>query len=134
MVLNLKFRKKKRLPPKITKEVCLKLEYFIARFISGELLHYTEQDPDGVIFTAKVVKEVNRPLQLHIHLRLPKVNNETLDIDFYVSARELEKFVELREEAIRECKNLGIMYDASKVVQYVLPRSFKRKIKSMLEK
>jgi len=88
---------KKKLSPQTSKEVWMKIDYAIARFMKSKLFFRT----NSALFTFKKVKEGTLHEQIQIHLRIigrnEKGEQDDIDFDVYASIPEFNKLKELLE-------------------------------------
>jgi hypothetical protein len=68
----------------------------------------SQQFPEDAWFTAKLVESAvpGSPYQLHIHIRYPLADGNTLDIDTYVQPAEFRK---MSREVEEELKRFNLM-------------------------
>jgi len=90
----------KKLPPKLSEEIFLNLDYIICRFMKSKVAYKINQNQKDVWFTVKKVQEQRLHPQYHFHLRFnarDKWNDkdDNLDIDFYIDEESAKKLKEL---------------------------------------
>jgi len=95
-IRNLVVQVGKALPPKVGGEALLQIDYAIARFMGSKKAYKTEQNPSGVIFSMKRIRDERVGHQVHLHLRFSGrdrvyAGEDVLDIDVYVPVEEWAK-------------------------------------------
>jgi len=88
----------KELPPKISQEIFLNVDYCILRMNKHVETYKIDQKQPHTFFTFKQIQEKNLPKQHHIHLRFNGKDDfsdckDTIDIDIYIPINELSKLI-----------------------------------------
>jgi len=95
--------KMKTLPKIISKEIFLKIDYLMCRFMNNKHAYKINQKQSGTWFTIKKIKEEGLHEQYQIHIRFNGKDHwfkdeDTIDFDVYIPCDELKKIVDLYTE------------------------------------
>lgn len=89
----------KELPQQIGKEIFLKMDYLICRFMNKKYAYKIDQN-QKTYFTIKKIQDQGKRPQYQFHIRFEGKDtwfndNDIIDFDFYIDESEKEKIKEV---------------------------------------
>jgi len=93
----------KILPNQLKKEIFLKIDYLICRFMGSKIAYKINQNQPNTWFTIKKIKEKGLHNQYQFHIRFNGKDKwfnkeDIIDLDFYISENEFNKILEMEKQ------------------------------------